>query len=67
MALATHFLRHDSQSYDKQYAIGDKLMRWLLDLAAISTITDIVPLTGENRVIAKYGLFVLIALVIQLI
>ena len=27
-----------------------------IDLAAVGTIADIVPLTGENRVIAKYGL-----------
>lgn len=33
--------------------------KWLLDLAAISTVADMVPMTGENRVIVKYGLFVL--------
>ncbi|MBI3495375.1 single-stranded-DNA-specific exonuclease RecJ [Candidatus Berkelbacteria bacterium] len=32
--------------------------RWQLDLAAISTISDMVPLVGENRLIAKYGMLV---------
>lgn len=33
--------------------------KWLLDMAGLSTIADMVPLTGENRVIAKYGLMVM--------
>ncbi|HYF29359.1 MAG TPA: single-stranded-DNA-specific exonuclease RecJ [Candidatus Paceibacterota bacterium] len=33
--------------------------KWLLDMAGLSTIADMVPLRGENRVIAKYGLFVM--------
>jgi len=33
--------------------------KWLLDMAGLATIADMVPLTGENRVIAKYGLIVM--------
>ncbi|MEX0917256.1 MAG: single-stranded-DNA-specific exonuclease RecJ [Candidatus Paceibacterota bacterium] len=33
--------------------------KWLLDVAGLATIADSVPLTGENRVIAYYGLKVL--------
>lgn len=33
--------------------------KWLLDMAALGTIADMVPLTGENRVIASYGLLVM--------
>ncbi len=34
----------------------DKYRRAYLDLAAIGTVTDIMPLHGENRVIAQFGL-----------
>jgi single-stranded-DNA-specific exonuclease len=33
--------------------------KWLLDMAGLATIADMVPLTGENRVIAYYGLLVM--------
>jgi single-stranded-DNA-specific exonuclease len=33
--------------------------KWLLDMAGLATIADMVGLTGENRVIAKYGLIVM--------
>ncbi|MBL7045450.1 MAG: single-stranded-DNA-specific exonuclease RecJ [Parcubacteria group bacterium] len=33
--------------------------KWLLDVAGIATIADMVPLVGENRTIAHYGLLVL--------
>lgn len=34
-------------------------LKWWLDLPVISTVGDMVPLVGENRVITKYGLLVL--------
>lgn len=33
--------------------------KWLLDLVSIATVTDMVPLVGENRVLETYGLKVL--------
>ncbi len=33
--------------------------KWLLDMAGLATIADLVPLTGENRTLAHFGLMVL--------
>ncbi len=40
-------------------AIVEGHEKWLLDLVAIATVTDIMPLLGENRVLELYGLQVL--------
>ncbi len=35
------------------------LKKWLLDLTALATVVDVMPIIGENRTLVKYGLGVL--------
>ncbi len=34
-------------------------LKWLLDIVAIGTVADVMPLVGENRTLVRYGLLVL--------
>lgn len=39
--------------------LPDGYEKWFLDLVAIATVTDVMPILGENRVLETYGLKVL--------
>jgi single-stranded-DNA-specific exonuclease len=45
--------------YGKDWNINEGWEKWLLDMAGLATLADQVPLVGENRVLAYYGLKVL--------
>ncbi|TAK03770.1 single-stranded-DNA-specific exonuclease RecJ [Patescibacteria group bacterium] len=50
-------LIHEASKRGASFAEGYE--KWLLDLVAIATVTDVMPLMGENRVLETYGLKVL--------
>lgn len=55
--LAQALLKANKNSEDTEK--HEAFEKWLLDLVAISSVADMVPLLGETRVLVKYGLMVL--------
>ena len=50
------FIQSFVKKYGEFYKINNGWEKWLLDLAGLATLSDMVPLLGENRAIAFFGL-----------
>lgn len=55
--MAFYMARAVQAEYPNEFVLGQE--KWLLDLVALSTIADVMPLTGQNRILTKFGLKVL--------
>lgn len=53
------FVQGFVQKYGEYFKIPSGREKWMLDMAGLATLADMVPLTGENRAIAYFGLKVL--------
>lgn len=53
------FVQGFIKKYGELYKIKEGSEKWMLDMAGLATLSDMVPLLGENRVLAYFGLKVL--------
>ncbi len=47
------------KKYGEYFKVNAGSEKWMLDMAGLATLSDRVPLTGENRVLAYFGMVVL--------
>jgi single-stranded-DNA-specific exonuclease len=52
-------LKQSSTAKSRVASLSAGWEKWLLDMAGLATLSDMVPLTGENRAIAYFGMKVL--------
>lgn len=57
--VAFKFVQGFIKKYGEFYKISEGWEKWLLDMAGLSTLSDLVPLQGENRAISYFGMKVL--------
>jgi single-stranded-DNA-specific exonuclease len=58
-AVAFMLVRAFVTTYGKEYNIPEGWEKWLLDLVGFATLSDMVPLVEENRVLAYFGMMVM--------
>ena len=44
------------KKYGEYFKVKEGAEKWMLDMAGLATLSDMVPLTGENRAIAYFGM-----------
>jgi len=57
--VAFKFVQGFIKKYGEFYKINEGWEKWLLDMTGLSTLSDLVPLLGENRAISYFGMKVL--------
>lgn len=53
------FVQGFIKKYREYFKIKEGQEKWMLDMAGLATLSDMVPLTGENRTLAYFGMKVL--------
>jgi len=57
--VAFKFIQAFLKKHDQEFEIKEGMEKWMLDIVAMATIADMVPLLGENRALTHFGLKVL--------
>ncbi len=57
--VAFKFVQGFLKKYNEYFKVKEGAEKWMLDMAGLATLSDMVPLTGENRAIACFGMKVL--------
>ncbi len=57
--VAFMLIRAFIQKHGEEFGVKEGWEKWLLDLVGFATLSDMVPLQGENRILAAYGLTVM--------
>lgn len=47
------------EEHREEFGIKEGSEKWMLDMVGFATLSDMVPLTGENRMLAAYGMMVM--------
>lgn len=47
------------KKYREEFGIKEGWEKWLLDMVGFATLSDMMPLLGENRMLASYGMMVM--------